>query len=97
MASYSLAFRAIADLDDIADYSVARWGRVQADQYLSRLMDRMVWLAASPSLGRARDDIAPGYKCFPEGQHLIFYIEVGDQITIIGVPRKAMDLASHLR
>lgn len=91
MADYRLTPRALADLDAIAEYSLRRWGRARTGGYLSALTDRMAWLAASPGLGRRRDEIAPGYRCFPEGSHQIFYIEAEDHISIIGVLHRSMD------
>lgn len=91
MASYRLTPRALADLDAIAEYTLDTWGRAQTERYLTALTDRMAWLAAAPDLGKARDEIAPGYRSFPEGRHLIFYIEAGGFISIIGVPHRSMD------
>lgn len=65
--------------------------RVQVTRYLAALTDRMAWLAAAPELGKARDDVARGYRSFPEGRHLIFYIEADGGISIIGVPHSSMD------
>lgn len=96
MADYVLTPRALADLDDIAEYTLERWGRAQAEKYLSALTKRMEWLAASPNLGANRDEIAQGYRCFPEGNHLVFYIIKHDMIQIIGVPHKSMDIDVHL-
>lgn len=97
LGSYRLTPRALADLDAIAEYSLDRWGRVRTRKYLKALTDRMAWLAASPELGKRRDDVATGYMCFPEGSHLIFYVEIGGSISIIGVPHNSMDVGSHLR
>ena len=96
MADYRLTPRALADLDAIAEYTLARWGRTQAESYLTALTDRMAWLAASPELGQQRDDIAPGYRCFREGQHLVFYLVSDGFISIIGVPHNSMDVGAHL-
>lgn len=96
MASYRLTPRALSDLDAIAEYSLGRWGRAQTEKYLVALTDRMAWLAADPDLGRARDEIATGYRSFPEGQHLIFYIVFEGYISIIGVPHASMDLSHRL-
>ena len=95
MADFRLTPRALADLDAIAEYTLGRWGRKQAEIYLGALVDRMKRLAGSPELGRNRDDIAPGYRCFPEGRHLIFYVVADGRISVIGVPHQSMDVDSH--
>ena len=43
-------------------------------------------------LGRDRSDVHPGYRCFPEGNHIVFYIVDRDFINIIGIPHKSMDV-----
>lgn len=42
--------------------------------------------------GRARDDVAFGYRSFPEGQHVVFYIVQTGSVAIIGIPHQAMDV-----
>ena len=50
--------------------------------------------AESPSLGRERPGIHPGYRNFPSRSHLVFYVEDGDFINIIGIPHKSMDVGA---
>ncbi|MEM9878328.1 MAG: type II toxin-antitoxin system RelE/ParE family toxin [Pseudomonadota bacterium] len=97
MAEFRLTPRAHKDLKNIAGYTLKTWGRDQVKTYLSALTQRMQWLADNPQLGRSRDDIARGYKCFLEGQHLIFFIVKEDHIAIIGVPHSSMDIETHLQ
>jgi len=92
VGSYRLTPRALTDLDAIADYSLNRWGAEQTQTYLSQIADRMQWLADNPEIGRVRDDIADGYRSFPEGKHMIFYLIIEGGVAIIGVPHAAMDL-----
>ena len=72
VAKYRLTPRALSDLDAIADYSLDRWGPTQTEAYLNQIADRFQWLAENPSIGRPRDDVADGYRSFPEGKHVIF-------------------------
>lgn len=97
MADYLLTPRALKDLDAIADYSLERWGREKTHAYLTALTDRMQWLADYPGRGHPRDDIETGYRCFGEGQHLIFYVNSDVNISIIGVPHGSMDIVTQLR
>ncbi len=95
MAKYRLTPRALSDLDAIADYSLESWGPRQTEDYLRKMADRFQWLADNPSIGRARDDIADGYRSFPEGKHVIFYLILPEEIAIIGVPHSAMDVTAE--
>ncbi|MCQ8181207.1 type II toxin-antitoxin system RelE/ParE family toxin [Methylomonas sp. SURF-1] len=94
--SYRIRQLAAEDLERIWLYSFQQWGAEQADHYLRALFDRFAWLAEHPKLGKARDDIKPGYFCFPEGRHLIFYIATDTGIEIIGVPHQSMDVINHV-
>lgn len=90
--TYRLTPRAVRDLEDIADYTIATWGPDQMESYVRRLAGRFEWLAEHPMLGRDRDDVRQGYRCFREGEHLIFYLVEAERIAIIGVPHRAMDV-----
>ena len=82
--------RASRDLADIAVWTLLRWGASQMEAYLSGLEDRFRWLADHPQSGRPRDDVAYGYRSFPEGRHLVFYTIVSDGIAIIGVVHQSI-------
>jgi len=88
---YLLRQQAEADLESIWLYSYQEWGAEQADQYLRSLLSRFSWLSENPRLGKQRTDIKPGYYCFPEGMHLIFYKITRNGIDIIGIPHQNMD------
>jgi len=91
-AQFRLTPRAAADLDEIADYTMAEWGPVQMGDYLRSLDRRFDWLAQNPFAGRERNDVHPGYRSFPEGSHVIFYIVSDENVDIIGIPHKSMDI-----
>ncbi|HED18381.1 MAG TPA: type II toxin-antitoxin system RelE/ParE family toxin, partial [Gammaproteobacteria bacterium] len=71
------------------------WGAEQADKYIRSLLSRFTWLSENPQLGKQRAEIKPGYYCFPEGMHLIFYKITPDEIEIIGIPHQSMDFIAH--
>ncbi len=84
------------DLESIWLYTCEEWGVAQADTYLEALIQRFHWLAENPTLGKPRDDVKPGYFCFPEGMHLIFYTLNNNQVEIIGIPHQRMDVIEYL-
>lgn len=94
-AGYSLRQQAQDDLESIWVYSDQEWGVEQADQYIRSLLSRFTWLSENPQLGKQRAEIKPGYYCFPEGMHLIFYKITHDGIDIIGIPHQSIDLITH--
>lgn len=93
--SFRLTRRALDDLRAIGRYTLEQWGREQRNLYLEAIDNRFSWLADNPELGRKRYEIASGYRCFAQGQHLIFYIVREDGIDIIGIPHQSMDIRSY--
>lgn len=90
---FRLTPRAAADLAEIADYTIEVWGAAQMGDFLRSLNRRFEWLAQNPSAGRERNDVHPGYRSFPEGSHITFYIVSDEYVDIIGIPHKSMDIA----
>ncbi|MCF2948521.1 type II toxin-antitoxin system RelE/ParE family toxin [Paraglaciecola aquimarina] len=89
---FNVTPRAKADLRDIWLYTVQTWNEMQADRYITSLFNRFQWLAERPQVGKHRADIEHGYYCFPQAQHLIFYIIRDKEIDIIGIPHSSMDV-----
>ena len=95
MSRYRLTARALRDIDHITDYTLATWGERQAEKYLAELDQRFRWLAQNPNAGRVRDEVGEGYRSFPQGAHVIFYLIDSDGLAIIGVPHSAMDIGAY--
>jgi toxin ParE1/3/4 len=96
VARFKLTPDALNDLRDIARYTEHQWGREQRNQYLAEIDKRFHWLAQSPKLATERDDIKPGYRCFPQGRHVIFFRERDTHIEILGILHRNMDVRRHL-
>ena len=97
MRSYRLTTRALKDLDHIADFTLAAWGERQTEKYLSDLAKRFDWLCKNPGAGRLRTEIGEGYRSYRQGSHLIFYIDDGDIVAIIGIPHGSMDIDAYFQ
>jgi toxin ParE1/3/4 len=95
MSRYRLTPRAVRDIDQITDYTLATWGERQTEKYLAELDQRFRWLAQNPKAGRARDEVGEGYRSFPHNAHVIFYLIDKDGVAIIGVPHGAMDIEAY--
>jgi toxin ParE1/3/4 len=92
---YRVTPRAFKDLVAISRYSANKWGDARRSAYLSDLERRFRRLAKNPGMGRAREDLGTGYRSYPHGGHIVFYIVREDDIDIIGVPHAAMDLEDY--
>jgi toxin ParE1/3/4 len=95
-SAYTVRQSVVADLENIWLYTFEQWGADQADHYIRALIDRFSWLAKNPRAGKSRDDVKSGYYCFPEGQHIVFYLIGQEKIDIIGIPHQSMDIISYL-
>lgn len=95
MSRYDLAPRAAADLLEIVRYSKETWGVVRAQRYREELELALQHLALAPGMGRTREAIAPGLRSFRAAEHVAFYTERKDRITILRIlhPRMNVDEA----
>ncbi len=86
MASgYRLMRRAEADLDEIADFSLASWGGARAESYLQRLIDAFDMIAAHPQIGRLRPEVTPPVRLFQVERHLLICRQVDDNVEIVAI------------
>jgi len=58
---YRLTSRAAEDLDNIRDF-IARDDPLAADEFIAKLLDVALRLAAAPRMGRQRDDLQQGSR-----------------------------------
>ena len=64
---------ALADLEEIWDFTCTRWNEDQADEYVRDLQVAMERLADNPRIGRACDDVRAGYRSHRAGSHTLYY------------------------
>ena len=93
--TYRLTPAALSDLDKFADYTLSQWGADQMECYILQLTNRCNWLAQNPQAGRPRSDIHLDSFCYPEGKHLIFYLQDSVGISVIGIPHQSMDVIAY--
>ncbi|MBT5107114.1 MAG: type II toxin-antitoxin system RelE/ParE family toxin [Rhodospirillaceae bacterium] len=82
-----------ADLKQIGNYTRRKWGAAQTRKYLGGLRDKFKALTNSPGLGAPRDEIATNLRALPVGKHIIYYRETDDNLEILRVLHKSMDVA----
>jgi toxin ParE1/3/4 len=94
--TYALRELALADLEAIWAYTAEQWGIEQAERYLQGLFGCLEELAANPRLGRERDDVKAGYRSFPQGRHVVFFVIASEGIEVIGIVHQSADVDAHL-
>jgi toxin ParE1/3/4 len=96
MTRFRLSKLAVADLRSIATYTQNTWGKEQRNRYLQLLDNAFQQLSAQPELGRCCDEIAPGYRKYAVGRHLVFYKVSTDSVDVIRVLHQRMDVEAQL-
>lgn len=96
MPDYRLTPAAKSDLLEIWNYTAEIWGEKQAEKYLLDIEVKLERLAANPQLGRQRPEIKSGYYSFPVKKHILFYLQSGNFIDIIGILHGRMDIDKKL-
>jgi toxin ParE1/3/4 len=86
---------AVADIDEIWNYSAANWGPAQADRYTDEIRDACNELAAGRRQGR-KVDVRPGYLKLSTGSHVVFFRDLGVQLEITRVLHSRQDVERHL-
>ena len=96
MIRVALSESADADLESILDYGITAHGRAKAEYYLQTINMTATRLAEFPALGAARDDLRPGLRSLPSGEHRLYYRVDPEEVVILRVLHKAMDPDRHL-
>lgn len=82
MNTYVLTLEADADLQDIYDFGVYKFGETQAIQYLIQLEKTIKKLAENPTIGKERYEFNAPTLSFPYVSHVIFYRITNNGIII---------------
>ena len=96
MHSIVQSSQAEQDLTDIWIYTAEEWNLAQADLYLDELVAGIEGLSAHPELGYSRDDIRAGYRSLNVSRHIVFYTVTEEQVLIVRVLHKSVDVQRHL-
>ena len=56
-----------------------------ADRWFDRLDEILFLCATQPTMGRVRDELAPGLRSFPFGCYVVFYEPLHDGIDVVRV------------
>jgi toxin ParE1/3/4 len=97
VSRYLLSPAAQADLEQIWDYTHDHWDTDQAEEYLRELQRAIERAAANPRIGRACDEIRPGYRSLATASHMLFYrISAEGIVDVMRVPHQRMDIDRHL-
>jgi len=92
MPSYRLSRRADADLDEILEFTVERWGLQQAGDYLDGLQSLFYLIAARPMMGRSAHRVMRYLRRVEHKSHIVFYTVIPSGVQIERVIHKSKAL-----
>lgn len=95
MTTFSVSKAARADLKNIAAYTQKVWGAEQRRTYLKGLDLAFHLLAENPLTGTPCNYVVGGLRKHSFESHIIFYENSDDEIIIIRVLHKSMDVESN--
>ncbi|NJM48890.1 MAG: type II toxin-antitoxin system RelE/ParE family toxin [Alkalinema sp. RU_4_3] len=91
MSRVLIRSEALLDLDDIFDY-IADDSLDRAIAFIQKLHDQIEKIAATPGMGRRRDELLPDLRCMAYGNYMIFYFSMNDGIDVVRVINGARDI-----
>jgi len=92
--AFRLTRAAVADLDDIWNYSNATWGPARAEAYASGIFECFARAVDAPETGQDRSAFVPGARTLRAGRHLVFYRRVGSDVVILRVVHERRNWAA---
>ena len=97
MSRFVLSPAARADLEQIWEYTCARWDYDQAEQYLREIQRAIERVADNPMIGRACDEVRAGYRKHAVGSHVVYYRIVSvEVIDVVRILHQRMDVDRRL-
>ncbi|WP_174298353.1 type II toxin-antitoxin system RelE/ParE family toxin [Sphingomonas bacterium] len=91
-----LSRRALADLDDIRDFSVERFGLVRAIAYLDAIEQAFRHVLSFPEVGPVFPSADEQTRSLAAGEHRIFYVHDAEKILVLRVLHKRMDVKRRM-
>lgn len=96
MTKVILSKAADADLEDIFDFTLEKFGLDQAFSYVSGFDDTLEIISRNPEIGRERKEIRENLRSFPKDMHVIFYRVLSDHIRVVRILHGSRDLPKFL-
>jgi toxin ParE1/3/4 len=91
MSRVLIRSEALLDLDDIFDY-IADDSPDRAIAFIQKLHSQIEKLAATPGMGRRRDELLPNLRGMAYGNYMIFYFPMNNGVDVVRVINGARDI-----
>lgn len=93
---YKLSRAAARDIEIILERSIIDFGFKQTDLYSISLEKCLNLINKNPNMGAGAGDIHPDYRRFRHSSHVIFYRIIDNDVFIIRILHKSMDIDRHI-
>jgi toxin ParE1/3/4 len=80
-----------ADIDEIADYTIERWGREQTRAYVAALRADIASLSEFPERFPIHEQTGLGLRRMGSGHHLVFYLVGENAVEVVRVLHQRRD------
>ena len=84
------------DMDQIADYTIALWGKKKAKSYVAEIISAIKMLTHNPDLGRDCGSILKGHRKYSIGSHVLFFCPLADGIKITRILHRNIQAENYL-
>lgn len=95
MNNYRLSRLAAADLEEIAEFTIERFGIEQSRRYRDGLKSCFDLLANSPALGRRAEQLIRGLRRYEHQSHVVFYMSEPEGLLTVRVLHSSIDVLRH--
>ena len=85
-----------SDINDIYDYTLANWGRAQADDYVTQLEQTLTAVTAGDKAVLSFAEWQPNAGYMFVGKHTVFVLEEAGQLLVVRVLHQSSDYIRHL-
>lgn len=95
-ASVELTERALADVREIERYSVEKWGRTTANQYLDDIAAAFDRFIENPEILSLEPNFAPGLYFYRVRKHVLVCDYNEPRVVVLTILHTSMDLPARL-
>ena len=96
MVYLGLSRRAASDIEEIRSYSVERWGRRVAEEYLDSIEEALDRLRESPNLLRTKPEFSRHLQFYRVHRHFLICSLIEQNIYVLAVKHGSLDLPNRL-
>jgi len=97
MARFKLTNKAVADLENIWNYTYDQWSEKQADKYYAELIEACEFIAENPKLAKKYEEVGEEIFGFLINTHLLFFQKINaDEILIVRILHASADIKNRI-